>query len=500
MKKTNIATYQIVCVSNFKLLVMNQNLKKNNMRNLTIGFCTLLIILVSLSFKNKNNDLPNVIVIFTDDQGYQDVGCYGSPKIKTPNLDQMAQDGIRFTDFYVSASICSPSRASLLTGRYSNNNRVGDVFFPDVKGMDSSEVTIAEMLKTAGYKTACFGKWHLGDLIENLPLNQGFDEYFGIPFSNDMYLGTNMKFAENVTFTNGYNLEKAQNDQQFIKENRKAPLKIKEHGIKELVPLFEGNEVVEYPCEQSTLTKRYFERAMNFIGKNNDEPFFVYLTPAMPHVPLFASEDFKGTSERGLYGDVIEELDSYVGKLLDYLKENNLDKNTMVIFASDNGPWLGYGDNAGTALPFRDGKFSNYEGGVRVPCIMRWPGKWQKGAVSNAVVSTLDLLPTLAHYAGANLPNKAIDGKNISAHLENTSVSAGSNIVLYTKKTEVWGIRKDDWKYLSHGGARFATKTDTPELYNLKDDISETTNVIEMYPEKAEELKLLLEQIQKKNN
>ncbi len=458
----------------------------------------LLIAYIALTTSLYSQKQPNVIIIFTDDQGYQDVGCYGSPKIKTPNIDQLAKEGIQFTDFYVSASVCSPSRASLLTGRYGFRNGVGGVFFPDAKGMSTDEITIAEVLKTVGYNTACFGKWHLGDGKANLPLAQGFDTYYGIPYSNDMYIGSQMSFAKDVKFREGYNLAKAKSDQAFIAEHKNDRKKIKEKGIKELCPLFEGNEIIEYPCDQSALTQRYFDRALQFINQSENQPFFIYLTPAMPHVPLFASEQFAGKSERGLYGDVIEEIDWHTGQLRQHLKKKGLEKNTIIIYTSDNGPWLGYKDKAGCALPLRDGKFSNYEGGVRVPCIMSWPGKWASGKVSHDIASTLDLLPTIAHYAKAELSDRPIDGNNIAAHLENTKYPIANDVILYTKGKSIAGIRQGDWKYLPHSGARHANQDSPAELFNLKEDISESTNLIERYPEKALDLKNKLAEIERK--
>lgn len=454
-------------------------------------------LLLSCSSTKREPVKPNVIIIFTDDQGYQDLGVYGSPLIKTPNIDRLAREGIRFTDFYVAASICSPSRASLLTGQYSFRNDVGNVFFPDSKGMKSEAITIAEILKPEGYKTACIGKWHLGDLAGNLPTHQGFDEYFGVPYSNDMYIGSKQEFANQVNFRIGYDLDQAKEDQAFVEANRKNRQAINDRGIKELVPLMQGNKIIEYPADQATLTKRYFERAMDFINRADKTPFLVYLTPAMPHVPLFASEDFEGISKRGLYGDVIEEIDWHTGQMLEFLKEKGLDENTIIIYSSDNGPWLGYGDHAGSAEPLRDGKFTNYEGGVRVPCIMRWSGKWASGVTSSVIASTLDLMPTIAHYTRAKLPTETLDGMNLADHLENPTKEIDRDVMLYTKGTQVYGIRKGDWKYLPFSGARNANEESEPELYNLSLDPSETNNLAMDNPAKVNEMQILLNKINK---
>ena len=440
-------------------------------------------LLYSCNSGKKSNNIrenPNLIIIFTDDQGYKDLSCYGSPDIKTPHIDRLARQGIRFTDFYVASSVCSPSRAALLTGRYSLRNGIGDVLIPDERGLSPSEITIAEMLRPAGYQSACYGKWHLGDLPPSLPTNQGFDEYFGIPYSNDMFLGKTHSFSKSVTFTEDYTLDMAKADQ------------IEPRGRK--VPLFEGSQVVEYPCEQSTLTQRYFDRAIEFIDKTQGGPFFLYINPAMPHVPLFASEKFVGMSEEGLYGDVIEEIDWNVGRLMKHLQSKGIEERTMVIFASDNGPWLEYEEHSGHSTPLRDGKFSIYEGGVRVPCIMYWKGKWDAGKVSKTPLSTVDLLPTMAHYAGVPLPQVQLDGVNISEHLENTEIPIEKEFILWSGEEGkgICGIRMGDWKYLPFGGQPY--DDNEPELFNLKEDLSETKNLIQQYPEIAERLKGRIDQ------
>ena len=438
----------------------------------------LIAFLISFTSTAKKSKQPNIILVFTDDQGYQDLGCFGSPKIKTPRIDQMAKEGVRLTDFYVAAAVCSASRSSLLTGRNPDKHGIGGALFPGVKGLATEEVTMAEILKKAGYATACFGKWHLGDKDESeLPTGQGFDEYYGIPYSNDMFIGSHHEFHKDVTFTKGYTLEKAKQDQTKRKRN--------------LVPIFEGTKIIEYPATQATLTKRYFDKAISFIDKNKNNPFFAYITPAMPHIPLFASTDFKGKSARGLYGDVIEEIDWNMGKLLDYLKKNKLEENTIVIFTSDNGPWLKYGEKSGSALPLRGGKFTAFEGGVREPCVMRFPSKWSKGTTNSEVISTIDLLPTLAYYANASIPKGLeLDGKNVAKALENSSYHLEKDYHYYYPKVkpqvpQVIGVRYGDWKFLKIAEKRY--------LFNLEDDIAEKNNVIEKNKSMAQELEKVLE-------
>lgn len=433
---------------------------------------------------------PNIVIIFTDDQGYQDLGCYGSPLIQTPAIDGMAREGLKLTDFYVSASVSSASRAGLLTGRLNTRNGVKGVFFPESEGMPSEEITLAEALKEQGYATGCFGKWHLGDLKGHLPTDQGFDKYFGIPYSNDMYIGPSQKFASNAVFREGYTLSEAKADQDFVRNApNRATIKKRLNSVS---PLFEGDEIIEYPCDQSTTTRRYFDKAIEFVGQNKEKPFFVYITPSMPHIPLFASEQFRGKSKRGLYGDVVEEIDWNVGRFLNYLDQQGLAESTLVIFASDNGPWLGYKEDSGSADPLRGGKFSYYEGGVRVPCILRWKGTIPAGVTSDAIIASIDLFPTIMHYAGCRSFRQKIDGVDISSFLENPSLRLRDEYV-YVKGGEVHGIRKGDWVYLPKTGNSKFKEGDVPELFNLKRDIGETNNLHLEYPEKVKELQEVMQ-------
>lgn len=433
---------------------------------------------------------PNVVIIFTDDQGYQDLGCYGSPLIQTPSIDGMAREGLKLTDFYVSASVSSASRAGLLTGRLNTRNGVKGVFFPESEGMPSEEITLAEALKEQDYATGCFGKWHLGDLKGHLPTDQGFDKYFGIPYSNDMYIGPSQKFASNAVFREGYTLSEAKADQDFVRNApNRATIKKRLNSVS---PLFEGDEIIEYPCDQSTTTRRYFDKAIEFVGQNKEKPFFVYITPSMPHIPLFASEQFRGKSKRGLYGDVVEEIDWNVGRFLDYLDQQGLAENTLVIFASDNGPWLGYKEDSGSADPLRGGKFSYYEGGVRVPCIIRWKGVVPAGVTSDAIIASIDLFPTIMHYAGSHSFRQEIDGINVSSFFENPSLRLRDEYV-YVKSGQVHGIRKGDWVYLPKTGNSKFKEGDVPELFNLKQDVGESDNLAQKYPDKVKELQELMQ-------
>src|SRR5262245_357851 len=304
--------------------------------------------------------LPNFVIVFTDDQGYGDLGCYGGKHVRTPNIDRMAREGVRFTDFYVAQAVCSASRAALLTGCYPNRIGILGALGPASKhGIGAGEKTIADVLKARGYATAIYGKWHLGHHPPFLPTRHGFDDYFGLPYSNDMWPGhPTAKFPD--------------------------------------LPLFEGEKVVAHNPDQTKLTTWYTERAVKFIEKNRERPFFLYVAHNMPHVPLHVSDKFKGKSKRGLYGDVIMEIDWSVGQVLAALKKHGLDEQTLVIFTSDNGPWLAYGEHAGSAGPLREGKGTSWEGGIREPFVARWKGVIPPGTVCNEPAMTIDLLPTIA--------------------------------------------------------------------------------------------------------
>ena len=419
---------------------------------------------------------PNVIIIFTDDQGYQDVGCFGSPDIETPHLDKMAKEGIKLTNFYAAQAVCSASRAALLTGCYPNRVGVHGAFMPNSKqGLNLSEVTISEMLKAEDYKTAIFGKWHLGDHPKFLPTKQGFDTYFGIPYSNDMWP---YHPQQGPIFNFG-------------------PL-----------PLFEDETVIDTLTDQSLLTTQITERSVQFIKEHKEQPFFLYIAHPQPHVPLFVSDKFKGKSERGLYGDVIMEIDWSVGEVLNALKEHNLDKNTIVIFTSDNGPWLSYGDHAGSAFPLREGKGTALEGGQREPCIIRYPGKIKPGRSIETPMMAIDILPTLAELTGAKLPEAEIDGQSVwDIWTGDSDQSPHEAYYFYYHVNELHGIRYQNWKmYYPHryrtlngregGRDGFPVNYDYNtieeiELYDLSTDIGETKNVASENPEVVEKIKSL---------
>lgn len=432
------------------------------------GFLSCKTVLVA---QNKNSK-PNIIIVFTDDQGYQDVGVFGSPLIETPNLDKMAENGIRFTDFYSASPVCSPSRAALLTGAYPTRVGVPKVLWPNLPGgLPNEELTIAEMLKDKEYATACIGKWHLGDKEKYMPTAQGFDMYYGIPYSNDMSVYPKAKVSENVLFREGMTIDSLRQE--------------KWRGG--MVPLTEQNEIIEYPVDQSTLTQRYTNKALEFIKANKEEPFFLYLAHSMPHIPLYASPEFKGKSKRGLYGDVIEEIDWGMGQILETLEALDLDENTLVIFASDNGPWNLKNGHGGSALPLRGYKFQTYEGGMRVPMIAQWKGAIPAGAVCSEVASTIDLLPTIAHLTDGDMPEEKVDGKNIWPLLAGKKKASPHKKegFFYYKESTLEAVRKGDWKLRRSEGEI--------ELFNLGEDISESQNLAETYPKIVQKLVKMLD-------
>ena len=407
---------------------------------------------------------PNFVIIFTDDQGYQDVGCFGSPSIRTPNLDRMASEGMKFTDFYSAASVCSPSRAALLTGCYPPRVGITKVLFPsDNIGLNPEEHTIADILKGEGYVTACIGKWHLGHLPEFLPTSNGFDSYFGIPYSNDM---DGVKGKDK-------NLDRAWRQKDYSPWN---------------VPLMRDKEIIERPADQTTLIERYTNEAVEFIRNSRDKPFFLYLPHTMPHIPLFVSNEFYVEDVQKAYKATIEQIDSGIGRVLAAIKDAGVDQNTLVVFTSDNGPWLGKKHHGGCALPLRDGKFSTYEGGMREPCIMRWPAKIPAGKVNGEVCGTIDLLPTLARLAGAEMPvDRVIDGRDIWPLMEGRP-GAGSphEAYFYYRGNNLEAVRSGKWKL-----RRVKKKT---ELYDLKADISEKKNLADKHPEIVKRLSGLMEE------
>jgi len=367
---------------------------------------------------------PNVVLIFMDDLGYGDLSCYGATGYKTPNLDKLASQGIRFTNFVSAQAVCSASRAGILTGCYPNRVGISGALMPDSKiGLNPSEETIAEVLKKHNYKTAAIGKWHLGYQREFLPLQQGFDQYLGLPYSNDMWP---------VDF-----------DGKPAAENSKK-------SRYPILPLIEGNEKVKEIKtldDQSQLTTIYTEKAVHFITENKSHPFFLYLAHSMTHIPLAVSSKFKGKSEQGLFGDVMMEIDWSVGEIMKSLKDNGLEKNTLVIFTSDNGPWLNFGNHAGSTGGLREGKGNSSEGGQREPCIMKWPGQIHEGTICNKLASTIDILPTLAAITNSPLPEKKIDGVNIlPLMLGDESANPRETFLYYYRKNSLEAIRKGNWK------------------------------------------------------
>ncbi len=437
--------------------------------------------------KQSSNQLPNIVIIFADDLGYGDLGTYGALDFTTPNLDKMAAEGIRFTSFYSAQAVCSASRAGLLTGCYPNRINIHNAFMPwSKKGLADSEVTIAELLKQKNYATAIFGKWHLGHQKKFLPLQHGFDEYFGLPYSNDMWpVGFDgVPITDSTSWKFRY----------------------------PILPLIEGNEKVDEVKtleDQSTLTTRYTERAVQFIENNKDRPFFLYVPHSMPHVPLGVSDKFNGKSKQGMYGDVIMEIDWSVGEILKALETNGISDNTLVIYISDNGPWLNFGNHAGSTGGLREGKGTSFEGGQRVPAIMKWPGKIAEGQTKNTLMSSIDILPTIAEITGTQLPDHKIDGINMLPVLLGDNVAPRNNFIYYYGNNKLEAVREGHWKlifphkhrsYIGHApgkdGFPGETHTDSTslELYNLRRDPGEWYNVADTYPDIVAQLQVLGEE------
>jgi len=442
------------------------------LRILYLAIATILTFFTTaVGAQDKTTRPPNVIIIYADDLGYADLGCFGAKQIKTPHLDKMAKQGTRFTSFYVSQAVCSASRAALMTGKYSNRAGILGALGPASKtGLGAQHMTIAEMLKTRGCATSMIGKWHLGHLADYLPTKRGFDEYYGLPYSNDMWpKHPTAKFPD--------------------------------------LPLIEGNKVIALNPDQTKLTTNYTERAVQFIKKNKDQPFFLYLAHTMPHVPLFVSDRQKGKSAGGLYGDVIEEIDWSAGQILQTLQDLGIDDNTLVIFTSDNGPWLSYGNHSGSAGLLREGKGTTWEGGVRVPFIARWPGHIPADKTQHEPAMTIDILPTLARLTGAKLPNGKLDGKDIRPLLFNEpNAKSPHEAYFFYWNNELQAVRSGPWKlyfprtYRSMLGnapgkdgqpGLYKNINAGQELFNLESDLSEKTNVADRNPDVVRRLELL---------
>lgn len=427
-------------------------------------------------------DKPNFIIIFADDQGYGDLSCFGSKTIKTPNIDRLAKEGRKFTSFMVASPVCTPSRAALMTGCYPK--RVGmhqHVLFPSSKkGLNPDEHTVADHLKSQGYATACFGKWHLGHHPEVLPTSNGFDTYLGIPYSNDM------NHPDNKGKPKGgwQGMDALWNDPESTLTKWKTPL-------------FEDEKIVELPVDQRTVTRRYTQKAIDFVKAHKEGPFFVYLPHSMPHIPLYVPDDVRDPDPKNAYINTIEHIDFEVGRLLNTLDELNLTDNTYVIYTTDNGPWLQFKHHGGSAGPLREGKGTTFEGGQRVPCLMRGPGI-PAGTVCEELTGTIDVLPTIAAITGMPLPEgKKIDGIDVSKLWMGTAKGPlREEFVHYTSRGDIEGLRQKNWKLLvkKPGGRRnnnqAAQKPRQPQifLFDLANDIGEQNNLADKHPEIVQQL------------
>ena len=447
-----------------------------------------------VSTAQKKQNKPNVIIIFMDDLGYGDLGSYGATGYSTPNLNQLATDGVRFTNFYTPQAVCTASRAALLTGTYPNRMNISGALGPNEGvGLHLDETTIAEMLKTVGYTTAMVGKWHLGNEPEFLPTRQGFDEYLGLPYSNDMW--------------------------PIDYDGRPVPESHFKYKIYPTLPLLQiqaGQGVpdtvmkVQSLDDQARLTTLYTEKAISFIKSNKKNPFFLYLAHSMTHVPIAVSSKFKNKSEQGLFGDVMMEVDWSVQQIRQALEEQGIDKNTLIIFTSDNGPWLNYGNHNGSTAGLREGKGTSWEGGTRVPSIMSWPNVIPKGKVINKLSSTIDILPTLAEITGAKLPVHKIDGISILSLLEGKDTTPRTIFYYYYNKNDLEAVRSGNWKLVlphnyrtyegvlpgndGYPGPYGKGVQDSIALYDLRRDPGERYNVVKQNPEVASVLEKLAEE------
>ena len=433
---------------------------------------------------------PNVVIIFMDDMGYADIGPFGAEGYETPNLNRMAQEGRIFTDFYVTQAVCSASRAGLLTGCYNVRVGIGGALGPSATvGINEDEVMIGEIAKQKGYATACYGKWHLGHHKKFLPMQHGFDDYFGLPYSNDMW-----PYHPGVR-----HLEMSERIKRWPH-----------------LPLIDKNEVVNAqvtPKDQEQLTTQYTEKAVQFITDHKDEPFLVYLPHSMVHVPLYVSDKFKGKSQRGLFGDVMMEVDWSVGQILDTLRKYKLDDNTLVIFTSDNGPWLSYGDHAGSAGPLREGKRTMFDGGCRESCVMWWPGKIPAGTECHEPAMTIDILPTIAHLIEAELPSHKIDGKNIWPLIAGVDgATSPQEAYFFYWGNELQAVRSGKWKlHFPHNYRTMAGKPGGTDgnptnysqgeiglaLFDMESDVGETTDVAAKNPDVVSRLSALADEMRK---
>jgi arylsulfatase A len=419
---------------------------------------------------------PNVILIVADDLGYADVGVYGAKGFTTPNLDSMARDGMRFTDFHVAQAVCSASRAAIMTGCYPNRIGIEGAMEPWYKfGINEKELTLPQMMKQKGYATGMVGKWHLGTPTEFLPTHRGFDEWFGLPYSNDQW-----------------------------------PLHPEKPGKFPPLPLYEGDKVINPDVthrDMEQLTTQYTERAVNFIERNKDKPFFLYVAHTMPHVPLAVSDKFRGATKRGLYGDAVEEVDWGIGEILKTLKKDDLEKDTLVMFMSDNGPWLIFGNHAGSAYPLREGKTTTWDGGTRIPFIARWPGHIPAGSVCQEMAMAVDLLPTIAKLIGAPLPVRKIDGLDIWPLFAGQKDAKNPHEVYFFygvpfgswSGAELESVRTREWKlilphvYRTLGNQKpemdgwpavyLKQPILEPELYDMTGDIEEHHDVAAQHPD-----------------